>query len=301
MASDTQSVTLVDLRRDQMRGGLVGSLALHVLAALVAIFGLPWLRAVQPPVKLVIPINLVQLGETNASPTADVSASLPQVEAAETSNSPTATAVPAEQSPLSQAAQQQATNKSAADLSSTAKPLRNPEIRRPITHADRDALSIAKPHPSPSSTAVGDLAQRLKQLAQLRQPAAPTLANPRQQPGSGFSNTAATNAAAHVGDPVYAVRDFIRAQVERRWYPDRDAVKGRDWVVHIHLVLNPNYTVQRADIIDDPRYQSDERYRDFALSALDAVLLSSPLNLPPGAYNIAKDIVVDFDSRRDLQ
>jgi hypothetical protein len=283
-----------------MGGGLVGSLVLHVLAALVAIFGLPWLRAVPPPIEQVIPINLVELGETSASPIANVSAPLPQVPATEMSNSPTATAVPAEQSPPSQAAQQQAVNKSAADLSSAVKPQPNPEIRRPITQSDRDALSSAKPHPSPASTTTGELAQRLKQLAQLRQPAAPTLANPRQQNDSGFSNTSAAS-TAHVGDPVYAVRDFIRAQVERRWYPDRDAAKGQDWVVRIHLVLNPDYSVQQADIVDDPRYQSNKRYRDFAISARNAVLLSSPLTLPPGAYNIAKDIVIDFDARRDLR
>jgi hypothetical protein len=31
------------------------------------------------------------------------------------------------------------------------------------------------------------------------------------------------------------------------------------------------------------------------------VLLSSPLALPPGAYSIAKDIVVDFDPKQVLQ
>lgn len=300
MAISIESAAPVARRQDRMRGGLVGSLVLHVLAALLAIFGLPWLRAVPGPVEQVIAINLVQLGETSASPTADVSAPLPQVPATETSNSQTATAVPTEQTPPSQAAQQQAVNKSAADLSSAVKSQRNPEIRRPITQSDRDALSTAKPHPSPSSTATGELAQRLQLLAQLRQPAAPTLANPRQQIDSGFSNTIAAS-AAHVGDSVYAVRDFIRAQVERRWYPDRNAAKGHDWVVRIHLVLNPDYSVQRADVVDDPRYQSNERYRDFAISARNAVLLSSPLTLPPGAYDIAKDIVVDFDSRRDLR
>jgi hypothetical protein len=284
-----------------MRLGLTGSILLHGLVVLLVIFGLPWLRFT-PPVEQVIPINLVLLGEKTTSPVADAVAPLPQAKAGETSNQRLATAVPPEQTPPSQAAQQQARNMTASELSAADTPKQKPEIRLPVTQSNQDALALAKPRPSPSSTATGELSARLKLLAQLRQPAPPTLPEPRQQSGSGFSNATATGAdAKQARNPVYAVRDFIRAQVERRWYPDRNAVKGHHWVVRIHIVLSPDDTVERADIVEDPHYQSSDRYRDFAFSARNAVLLSSPLTLPPGAYDIAKDIVVDFDSQRDLQ
>jgi hypothetical protein len=97
------------------------------------------------------------------------------------------------------------------------------------------------------------------------------------------------------------VKDFIRAQVERRWNPDRKGVKVGNWMVAIHILLDRDGTVTGADIVDEARYRSDKAYLDFALSARNAVLLSSPLSLPPGAYDIAKDIVVDFDPKRVLQ
>jgi hypothetical protein len=300
MPNKDEATISLGRRKDPMRLGLIGSTLLHGLAALLVIFDLGWLTPA--PVERVIPVNLVRLGERTTSPIADAEASLPQAKAEEVSQQHAATAVPVQQTPPSQAAQQQAKNKLAADLSSTEVPQPKPEIRRPIARSDYDALAIAKPHPSPSATASGELYERLKLLAQLRQPAAPILSAPRQQHGSAFSNvTAAADDADQARDPVYAVRDFIRAQVERRWYPDRKNVKGHHWVVRIHIILNPDYTVKRASIIEDPRDQSDADYQDFAISARDAVLLSSPLTLPPGAYDIAKDIIVDFDSQRDLQ
>jgi hypothetical protein len=302
MPNKDEAFISVGQRKDPMRGGLVGSTLLHGLAALLVIFGLGWLTPAPAPVERVISVNLVRLGERTTSPVADAEAPLPQAKAEEVSQEHAATAVPVQQTPPSQAAQEQVKDKLATELASTEVPQPKPKIRRPITRSDYDALAIAKPHPSPSATVSGELHQRLKLLAQLRQPAAPMLPAPRQQHGSGFSNvTAAAADAEQAHDPVYAVRDFIRAQVERRWYPDRKIVKGHHWIVRIHIILNPDYTVKRAGIIEDPHYESDAGYQDFAISARDAVLLSSPLTLPPGAYDIAKDIVVDFDSRRDLQ
>jgi len=147
-----------------------------------------------------------------------------------------------------------------------------------------------------------DLAARLERLARLRQPAPPMPPNPRRQDGSGASNLTASSAdAARARDAAYAVKDFIRAQVERRWNLNVTAPKGGDWVVAIHILLRPDGRVSRAEIVDTPRYRSDDAYRDFALSARNAVLLSSPLTVPAGEYDIAKDIVLDFRSKQVLQ
>jgi hypothetical protein len=125
------------------------------------------------------------------------------------------------------------------------------------------------------------------------------LANPRQQDGAGASNvTAAAADAARARDATYGVKDFIRAQVERRWNPNRQAIKGRNWTVAIHILIARDGTVNQAEIVDEVRYRPDPAYFEFALSARNAVLLSSPLSLPPGAYEIAKDIVIDFNAKR---
>jgi hypothetical protein len=162
----------------------------------------------------------------------------------------------------------------------------------------KDATQPTTKLPRPQVPA-DDLTQRLKQLAQLKQPAPPVPANPRQQDGAGASNvTAAAADAARARDATYGVKDFIRAQVERRWNPNRQAIKGRNWTVAIHILIARDGTVNQAEIVDEVRYRPDHAYFEFALSARNAVLLSSPLSLPPGAYEIAKDIVIDFNAKQ---
>ncbi len=135
-------------------------------------------------------------------------------------------------------------------------------------------------------------------LAHLHQPAAFRPRDVRGQRGFSLSNADAENNAGTSRDASYAVKDYIRAQVERRWYIDRTVLKARRWTVSIHIRFSPDGTVRSAEIVGNGRRPSDDAYFNFALSARDAVLVSSPLALPPGTYAIAKDIVIDFNSRR---
>ena len=64
-------------------------------------------------------------------------------------------------------------------------------------------------------------------------------------------------------------------------------------------VVRPDGTVTRAEVVDQSGYR-DRAYQDFALSARNAVLLSSPLTIPVGRYDLARDIVVEFDPKRLL-
>jgi outer membrane biosynthesis protein TonB len=287
-------------RIDRMPGGLIASSVLHLFALALLLFGLPWLMQVPPEIAQIMPINLVQLGEKTASPSSPELAPLPQEKAREVSESDPAEAVPIAQTPPPQAPQHRAEESVAPNPPAVTQPERKPELERPVKGPKPNLRSAAPPKPQPSPA--DDLSARLKQMAQLRQPLPPLLPNPRQEEGSGPSNRTATSTdAARTRDASYSVKDFIRAQVERRWNLDRSTLKGRDWVVAIHIVLGPDGSVKRAEIVDNQRYLADSAYRDFALGARNAVLLSSPLNLPPGAYDIAKDIVVGFDSKQVLQ
>jgi len=115
------------------------------------------------------------------------------------------------------------------------------------------------------------------------------------------SMTAASADTVTGRNAAYAVKDIIRAQVERRWNLDRTRLGAPDWVVAIRIRFSPDGTVRRADIVANERFRSDHAYHDFALSARNAVLLSSPLTLPRGAATLATDIVVDFAARQVLQ
>ena len=290
----------IPTRMKQMSGGLIGSFVLHLLVILLIVFGLPWLTSTPPQVEQVIPVNLVQLAENTGSPSSAEVAPLPQEKAKEVSTEQPAAAVPIEQTPPPQAAQHQAEERSMPNVLTAIKPEQKPEVPKTVKAHKPDASPAAKLQRQPLPA--DDLSVRLKALAQLRQPAPPMPPNPRQQDGSGASNLTATSAnAARTRDATYSVKDFIRAQVERRWYLDRDIVKSNNWTVAIHIVMRSDGRVSKAEIVDDPRYRSNKAYSAFALSARNAVLLSSPLNLPSDYYDIAKDIVVDFDSKRVSQ
>ena len=299
MPSSAVRFPTTDLRMNRMRGGLIGSLALHLLVILTLVFALPWLMRVPPPqpIEKIVAINLVRLGDKTAAPSSAERAPLPQEKAKEVAKSEPADAVPVVQTPPPQAAPRQAEEKSAPDMPIAAKPEQKPEIPKPVKASKPDRQLAAKQRqPSPAD----DLSARLDALARLRQPPPPVPPNPRQQDGSGSSNVTAAS-AARAQDATYSLKDFIRAQVERRWNLSVKTTKGDAWVVAIHIMLSPNGNISLAEIVDSPRYRSDSAYRDFALSARNAVLLSSPLTVPPGEYDIAKDIIIDFNSMQVLK
>jgi len=285
----------------EMRVALSASVALHAIVILVVVFGWPWLMPAPPAEQEVaIPVNLVVWGEKTAAPSSEKTATLPQEKAPEISPTDHPEAVPIEQAPSPPDLPHETVDRTAStplSVASTQQPSNTP--RRPQGPKDPGRLATKLPRPP---VPADDLNARLRKLAQLRQPASSTPPMPRQQNGTGLSNVTATSAdAGSAPDATYSVKDFIRAQVERRWNPDRTSVKIGDWRVAIHILLDRDGTVSGAYIVDEARYRSDKAYMAFAFSARNAVLLSSPLALPPGAYDIAKDIVVDFDPKQVLQ
>ena len=285
---------------DRITSGLLASAVLHLLVMLLLVFGLPWLTQAPPQAVRIVPVDLVYLAEKTASPSSPQTAPLPQERAKEISKSESADAVPVPQTPPPQAAERQAEERSTPDLRTVINRAQKPHVPRPVKASRPDASPAAKKRREPLPT--DNLSTRLQLLAQLRQPRPPMQSNPRQQEGPGASNVSATSAnAARARDATYSVKDFIRAQVEQRWNLDVNLPKNNAWIVAIHIVLNPDGSVSRAEVVETPRYRSDSTYRDFALSARNAVLLSSPLTVPPGEYDIAKDIVLDFSSKQVQQ
>jgi outer membrane biosynthesis protein TonB len=273
---------------------------LHAVVILLAVAGSLWLIETPPPVEHAVTVDLVRLSDKTASPSAPVTAPLPQEQAAEKATTQPIVAVPVPQTPPPPTAQQLAKETAMSVSPNVTKPEGKPEVSSRAKGATPELQPTAKLKRPPSP--VEELNARLTLLAQLRQPASPMPPNPRQQDGSGMSNLTATSANTdRAGDASYKVKDFIRAQVERRWNPDSSTIKAGNWVVAIHIMIQPDGSISRAEIVEDPRYSSDSAYRDFAYSARNAVLLSSPLTIPPDEYDIAKDIVVDFDPKQVLR
>ncbi len=251
-----------------MGGGLLGSALLHGLVLLLVL--LPARPGPPPPPEPVVTVELVRLGAATVSP--NPAPNVPPQESAPPAPSPDhATAAP-RTAPL-------------------ATPLRPP--------AARTRRAKAGPHPTPAPADTFDA--RLRAAAREEQQA-PTAGAPQSRQGHG-----AGTAAADLGGGAYgphaatSAKDFIRAQIERRWNFDVATLGHRHWVVSIHVVLQPDGTVASATIVEDPLYHTDPAFHALANSARNAVLVSSPLRLPPGTPASLRDMVLDFDPRADLR
>jgi outer membrane biosynthesis protein TonB len=281
--------------REPMGRGFAGSLALHAVVALAILFLLPSLLSTPPEPEQVVPVDLVQLGARTAGPPSPQQAALPQEQATQTAEREVADPVPAPQTPPPPQALAPKAQVSAAPAPLAAV---NPESRTKLPKSGPPASAQPRPSPAPAA----DLAAKLLSLAKLRQPAPPIPPNPRPQEGAGVSNVTASSATAAPGSQAtYSVKDFLRAQVERHWYWDRRRLGAAEWTVSIHVWLNRDGSVAKAEIVDDPRYGANPEFHDLALSARNAVLLSSPLNLPPGRYEAVKDITLTLDPRTASQ
>lgn len=281
--------------RERLGPGFLASLALHAAAVVLILFLLPSWLATPPEPERVVPIDLVTLGARTAAPPADQQAALPQEQAKEMAERDVADPVPApETPPPPQALAPKArTSAAPAPLASV-----NPDEPERLRKPGPSAATKPRPAPSPSD----ELAAKLQSLSRLRQPTPPVPPNPRPQEGAGASNvTASTANSAPSSRASYSVNDFLRAQVERHWYWDRRRLGPGDRAVSIHIVLNPDGSVAKAEIVDDPRHAGDSGYHDLALSARNAVLMSSPLKLPPGAYASVRDITLTLDPRAASQ
>jgi outer membrane biosynthesis protein TonB len=298
--ADTAAPRPARRRANRMGPGVVASIVLHVAVAALIFFGLPSLLSAPPEVPAAIPVDLVRFGTETAAPPAPEKAEVPQEKAPETADLTPPEPVPAPQTPpppqsLAKVEEGAAPNVLSAPHADDATRTKPVEAPRP---APKPA---AKPQREPSPP-VDAFEAKLQSLARLHEPTPPVPPSPARQDGTGVSNrTATSNTAATGPDALYSVKDFLRAQIERRWNLDRSIIGAGDPVISIHLLLNRDGKVASAEVVPDPRLATDENFRTLAMSARNAALLSSPLTLPPGTYDLVKDITLDFDPRKVSQ
>jgi hypothetical protein len=145
---------------------------------------------------------------------------------------------------------------------------------------------------------VDALEMQLRALSRLREPNTDT----RLSGDAGRAAEAASgldDEAGGRGD--YNMRDIIRAQILRRWSLDMGRLGDRRFVVEIRVQLKRDGTVLGAEIVDRQRLASDAVFRWIAISARNAVILSSPLTLPPGIEAPQLDLTLKLDPRDALQ
>ena len=153
---------------------------------------------------------------------------------------------------------------------------------------ENKAVSSAGKQPAPENA----LDAKLHALARLKQPDTPL----KLAEGQGVSNIDAANGPP--GDAAtYSIRDYVLAQVMRRWLPDLNKAKDRPAVVAIRVAMKRDGTIASAEIVEAARSKTDAAFRDIAIGARNAVLLSSPIALPPGDYPKLMHFTLNLDTR----
>jgi outer membrane biosynthesis protein TonB len=280
--------------------GPFASLILHGLVALLIILGLPSLIQPPPEPPAVVPVDLVILGDKSLSPAHRQLAAISQQMAPETSplRPPNPVPLPATPPPVPAAAVPNPGSGpidplAGMSLQGTPEP---PKVMPKLKPARPAAVKPAKKPVPP----VEDLAATLQSLSQQQQLQAKTPPAPDQQAGLGQSNV--TAGSGDVGPmAMYSAKDFIRVQIERRWYLDRAAIGAGEFTVSLHLMLTADGHVSLAEIVYSMGYGENAAYLAAARSLRGAALLSSPLALPPGHYGEVKDVVLTFSPKDVLR
>jgi len=170
---------------------------------------------------------------------------------------------------------------------------RRQEIRQTTAPRPPQGVAPNKARPAP----IDDIDAKLRGLARLRQ----TTSNLPVLDNATSASNATSSGAAPGNEATYGVRDFVRAQAERRWNLDFTKLGRRRFVIPIHVVMGQDGTILAADIVDTQRYASDAVYRSIALSARNALLLSSPIVLPAGTYSSTVEMTLNFNPRDMLR
>ncbi len=169
----------------------------------------------------------------------------------------------------------------------------------PQQKAMRGPAAAPKPEetaPDKTRAPKDSLELQLKNLSKLRQPDSDLKIE-----NEGASNVTASSNGAEAGPTAYSVRDFIRAQILRRWNLDLTKLGSQTLTIALHVSLSRHGTVAAVEILDQHRYATDAIYRDIALSARNAVLLSAPFKLPDGTPAGARDFTLTLNPRDTLR
>jgi hypothetical protein len=135
-----------------------------------------------------------------------------------------------------------------------------------------------------------ELSAKLRALAQLSAPDTPlAVGGGKGDGGSGRGNGA------------YALRDFIRAQILRRWLPGLSDAAARAAVVRLRLNVSSGGTISDIVIADQERFRTDAVFHNMALSARNAALLASPIQMPPGNWPKVIALEIDLDPKAALR
>ncbi|HJR56731.1 MAG TPA: hypothetical protein VJ798_09145 [Rhizomicrobium sp.] len=126
-----------------------------------------------------------------------------------------------------------------------------------------------------------ELGDKLQALSQLRAPNGPLNLGAGEGTGNGG----------------LSLRDFIRAQIMRRWIPDISRGQRRDRAVLLRVTVNAAGVITDVVILDRQQFDGDLLFRNMAIGARNAAILTSPVRMPPGNWPASSTVDIALDPR----
>lgn len=277
-----------------MKGPLTLSAALHVVIVIVAIIGLPYLKPELPMMEDMVTVELVDVSDLSSAkpPEQKVERRQPPQQTKDEPPKPVTPSQMTAETPPKPVAPKPPEPEAKKDPAPPEKALAPPEKKaEPLK-----AVAPPPPEKRPVLTQSTEAQEEeFKSLLRNLMPSEP-VAEQADTPKEG-EKTMLTRFSEQMS---MSEMDGLKRQLTQCWSVLAGARYAEDMVVDIKLSMNPNRTIQRAQIENQLRYAADSHFRAAADSALRAVNKCSPLDLPPDKYDLWKDITVTFDPRSML-
>ncbi len=288
-----------------MRKNISYSLIVHALVLALGYFGLPSMRPDIAPVDVPITVEIVTVADkTNAPKPA------PKPEAKKTKPEPKQKSKPEKKKAAVPPPPPPPPAKPEPEIAAVPPPhqpqpkakLKNkPEAKKKPPPRLAKAKPRHKPRPPDTFASVLKTVEKLKKR---RQAEKKEKKKKKKKEGS-FEEmiTKALISSKRQGDlsePITISEiDLVRQQIARCWNLPAGAKDAENLIIEIKVFMNPDGTVNTADIKDKKRMGLDGFYRSAAESALRAVLnrRCQPFKLPPKKYNRWKTMTLVFNPK----
>lgn len=264
---------------DSLRNSLVISLGLHLLLILFMYYGLPTLFKPLPSHHDPVPFEIVEIADLTNTRIKDLQEP-PKPPEPPAKPTPPAAAKPTPPQPPEKAT-----------------PIKEPTPLEKAEALKPKPLDKVKPKEDPKPQQ-DLLASVLKNVAKLKpaEQVKPTETKAEAQQPAHEAKSMAPSLSSHL---TISEEDLLRRQIQQCWNMPIGARDAQNLIVEVLIDVNPDRTVQHAEIVDQGRMMSDSFFRAAAEAALRALRnpKCSPLEVPPDKYEQWKRIDFTFDPR----
>lgn len=287
---------------------MLASILIHAGILIFAIFGLPHLMPEPPVIAEPIPVEIMTVAEktqVTKPPSSPEKKLIPKkaepkepkkpVEPTKTEKAPAKPTPPKPAPKPPEPKPPEPVKPEVSDIAPPKKELPKPkETPKPAPPQPTPVKTAEKPDESKDADQSEEMDNLLKNLMKDEPP-------PAREFSPQSNGELVPNAA--VGDKMtMSETAALVHQLSECWKLMAGARYGSDLVVKLKLTVNPDRTLQNAEIVDMGRYNSDGFFRAAADSAVRAVYnpRCSPLELPPDKYNQWKTTIINFDPSQML-